>query len=296
MKTFLLSGAGGFLGTALLRQLAGREDIRVIALTSQAEKLQAASRDAGNLVPLGRNAIFEDDFNFSAVDVLINCAFPRNTDGAQMADGLLYIQRLLSAAASGGVGGVINISSQSVYSQARPEAATEETPPDPGSIYAVGKYATELLTNSICEKLPHTNIRMASLIGPGFDQRLVNRLIKQGLETGRISVKKNKQVFGFIDVEDAARGILSLAAIPADQWEECYTLGIKTGYSLTDIASAVEEVLYRKYGVALAVDVQDGDERLNTVVNADRIARDTGFTPCISMRQSIERIAVNLKE
>ena len=132
---------------------------------------------------------------------------------------------------------------------------------------------------------------MASLIGPGFDQRLVNRLIRQALETGSISVKNNQQVFGFLDVEDAARGILSLADFPAERWKECYNLGIGTGYRLTEIAAAVQEVLRSKYGVETAADVQDGDERLNTAVNAERIAAETGFVPCISLHQSIEKIA-----
>ena len=293
-KTILLSGAGGFLGTEILRQVAGRADIRVIALTSQLEKLRAVSGESGNLTVLGRNAIFEDTFSFGTVDVLINCAFPRNAGGAHMADGLMYIRRLLTAALSGGVGSVINISSQSVYSQTRPESATEETPPAPESVYAVGKFAAELLTNCICEGIPHTNIRMASLIGPGFDQRLVNRMIKQALETGHISVKKNQQLFGFLDVEDAARGILSLADIPANQWKECYNLGIGTGYCLTDIAFAVQEVLHSKYGAAIAVDVQEGNECLNTMMISDRFAEETGFVPCINLHQSIDKIAAEI--
>lgn len=48
------------------------------------------------------------------------------------------------------------------------------------SKYAVGKYATELLVNAICGKaVLHTNIGLASLIGAGFDQRIVNKMVNQ---------------------------------------------------------------------------------------------------------------------
>ena len=98
-----------------------------------------------------------------------------------IADGLKYIQSVFEKSVEGNAAVIVNISSQSVYSQKRTEAATEETPVCLESPYAVGKYAVELMLESICRgsKTRYTNLRMASLIGPGFDQRIVNRLVRQ---------------------------------------------------------------------------------------------------------------------
>jgi nucleoside-diphosphate-sugar epimerase len=115
----LISGAGGFLGTEIVSQLAEKENVQLVALTSQEKRLREKVGDSRNVTVFDRNSVFESDFDFSDTDLLINCAFPRNADGIAMADGLRYVERLLEAAVAGGVKSVINISSQSVYSQVR---------------------------------------------------------------------------------------------------------------------------------------------------------------------------------
>lgn len=294
MKRILITGAGGFLGTELVRQMAGKQGVKVFALTSQKDKLKQVCGNAENVMPLERNAVFEPGFSFAEIDILINCAFPRNTDGVQMADGLQYISSLLETAVAGGVKAVINISSQSVYSQMRMEPATENTELNLETKYAVGKYATELMTNSICRNIPHTNIRMASLIGAGFDQRLVNKFVKQVLAGNNLSIKGGKQLFGFLDVRDAATAIIAVAE--GSDWNEVYNLGPKRSDSLIEIAQCVQKVVAEVGFRETEIELTQTDDWQNSSMDSSRLREQFDWKEQFCLEDTIRSIikALNL--
>ena len=173
-----ITGASGFLGINLIEELLKKDTNFILAFTSQKKTLENKFKNR-HVNVFEREAFFK--VQLKDVDVLINCAFPRNNDNRQMAVGLKYVNDVLNHTVHCGVKTVINISSQSVYSQQKEHAADEYTELCLDSIYAVGKFASELLTNTICKNIRHTNIRLASLIGPDFDQRLVNKMIDNAL-------------------------------------------------------------------------------------------------------------------
>ena len=181
-------------------------------------------------------------------------------------------------AAEAGASAIINISSQSVYSQQRTDAATEETPVSLESSYAVGKYAVELILESICRgsNTVFTNLRMASLIGPGFDQRIVNRFVKQALETGTLNVKRNQKKFGFFDVEDAVDRIVAMLGSKKMTWKHVYNLGRDGAYTLIGIAETVKDVVKGETGKQIEIIVTDGDEIGNSELNVRSFEKDFG--------------------
>ncbi len=242
-----LTGAGGFLGRALLDQATEYPEISVTAFTSRRELLCEQYCRWTNVAVLGNEGI--SGFSFEKTDVLVNCAFPMDGKDAQLAVGLQFVRQVLESAVDSGVGAVINISSQSVYSQSRPEAADEHTPVVPESKYAVGKFASELLTNTICREIPHTSLRLASLIGTDLEQRIVNRFVRQILSGQPLHITGGSQRFGFLDVRDAAAGILKMARHPPEDWAQVYNLGRSGGETLLEIARCVRG-LGMEYGFA----------------------------------------------
>lgn len=231
-----ITGAGGFLGTNLIKDLIKNTRHEIIAITSHPKKFETISLNSRLT-----STIDYREIDWNSVDILLNLAFPRNSNGVQMAKGLRYINEVLLYAVSHGVRVVVNISSQSVYSQKRLEPATEDTELNLESSYAVGKYATELLTNTICKDIPHTNIRLASLIGPGFDQRIVNKFVKKAIAGEEIKIVGGKQRFGFLDIRDTVSGLESLINSDSDKWDEVYNLGTNDSYTLEEIAKIVCE-------------------------------------------------------
>ena len=291
MKTIALTGAGGFLGREILRQGVLCGEFRWIAMTSGPK-----SADSGLIEYRPRDYGLSREFRERQIDCLINCAYPRNAVGNDVAEGLRYIERVLENTAQSHCASVINISSQSVYGAAREEMAREDTPLFLDSAYAVGKLATEMLTDHICGEIPHTSLRLASLIGPGFDQRIVNKLVGAVLDGKPITITRNRRRFGFLDVEDAAGTVLALCRTDPAEWEKVYTVGNGASYSLEDIFQAIRAVMSDCGEAVPDPTVTENEEAGTSAVSGEKLARLTGFYPQCTLRRSVEKIYRKKKE
>ena len=287
--TILLTGAGGFLGKHLLEVLLSQMDHSVIALTSQGKNLCGMFPAEENRLTVVPTEQFTS-LPFAEIDVLVNCAFPRNEDGTKMAEGLRFIAEILNAAVDGGVGAVINISSQSVYSQQRTEPATEETPLNLEGKYAVGKYAAELLTNTLCAAVPHTNLRLASLIGAGFDQRVPNKLVAKALAGEELKVLTGPQYYGFLDVRDASDAITTMIKSDTAAWSEVYNLGTNESYTLEDIVKTVVEIYNQKFSANITYKTELSEKHFNSVLSCRKFNEDFHWSPRYSLIDTIQWI------
>lgn len=287
----IVTGAGGFLGKSIVKKLVDDNQIEVLAITSQAKSLQKEFEKAKNLKVGTQEDVVLGKYKFDREDVLINCAFPRDAIGAEFAQGLEYISKTLRATVERGISAVINISSQSVYSSQRNSAASEsDTPIVLETVYAVGKYATELLTEAICYQNVYTNIRMASLIGPTFNQRVTNKLVECALEKGEISVNTGEEKFGFLDIDDAVVGILKLAQLPRAKWKKAYNLGGRQAYSLLEIANTIAKVFRGEMDKTIKVKISSGTATVNTALDNTLLSTDTGYQQTVTLEESIRRI------
>ena len=186
------------------------------------------------------------------------------------------------------MGAVINISSQSVYSQQRTEQATEETPLNLETSYAVGKYAAELLTNTLCAAIPHTNLRLASLIGAGFDQRVPNKLIAKAFAGEELKVLRGPQYYGFLDVRDAADAITAVISSDTGAWAEVYNLGTNEAYTLEDIAKTVVEIYNKKFSANLTYRTELSEKSFNSALNCRIFNKDFHWKPRHILRDTIQ--------
>ena len=91
-----ITGAGGFLGTELLKQLSQKNDITVYAFTFDFERNRSTYVTSESIITLDNSEAA--DFDYSSVDALINCAFPRNVENADFAKGLDFIQKVIEKA------------------------------------------------------------------------------------------------------------------------------------------------------------------------------------------------------
>lgn len=291
MNKVVITGASGFLGSNLIKRLANDEKVLVYALSSK-----TIDSDALNIKYVSKDIIDQDDAEKIFYDaIVVNCAFPRNSTGTGIADGLAYISRLFVACRKYGAKAIINISSQSVYSQKREFTADETTDICLESPYAVGKYATELMLDGICKNLIYTNLRLASLIGPGFNQRIVNRLVKNAVEMNPITVIDSEQRFGFLDILDAVEAVNAVIHTEIDKWKPVYNVGNGCAVSLMDIVENINMVFKERLLNMPAINCVKEEKNGSTAVSFQRLHDDTGFEPHISLRASIERILDNME-
>ena len=281
-----ITGAGGFLGQTLLVCL--EKEHNIVAFTSRPEQLSEKVSGYDNILVSGNDNIVS--YDFGGVDCLINCAFPMSEDDGLLAEGLRFVADTLKTAALGGVGSVINISSQSVYSRTRQYAADENAPVIPESKYAVAKYAAELLTNTVCCDIPHTNLRLASLIGVYFDKRLVNKFVKKVINGEPLRIVGGTQQFGFMDVRDAAGGISALLCKNPDKWAEVYNLGQNGGYTLIEIAHMVQKIGIEQGFAAVEIKTEPSDNVHNSMLDCSLFQKATGWKPGHKLENTIRDI------
>ena len=239
----VITGAGGFLGSNLLPQLMSMAN-EVVAITSKSRDTVASNLDSmrGVLRIVAPQEIDSSSLLMQNADILVNCAFPRTSNGESIAIGLEYISKIYRFAKQTGIKSIVNISSQSVYDPHRTKAASEQDPICLESKYAVAKYASELLLEEVCDDVPHTSIRLASLIGTGFDQRVVNRLAQTACQGDSLTICDNGSLFGYLDVKDAVDALTLVCMFDHSEWRSVYNLGSKRSYTITEIAEEVSRV------------------------------------------------------
>ncbi len=292
MKNVLITGANGFLGSHLIKRLLRNEEYRIFAITSNEEGLRNRLHNISRKPHIIHNSMIQSVFQ-EHIDVCVNCAFPRSMDnGQQTSKGLDFVTDILGLEAAGGVGAIVNVSSQSVYGESRTYCADEFSPVILDSKYAVGKFMMEKMTSIISNDIAHTNIRLASLIGEEFDQRIVNKLIDRVLKDGRIEIVNSKRVFGFLDINDAVSAFEYLIKSEPGKWQEVYNVGIEHGYSLNKVAQTIIMVGSR-YGVngkVLMNSTVDNDIFKSSEICSKRFEKQFGWYPKNPMEATVDRI------
>lgn len=283
MKRIVISGASGFLGQSIIAE-AEKNGVPVLAISTHPEKILSASVEC-----VGTAGFLNGSVKLLKTDVFINCLFPTNADGIKMANGLQTVYATIKVAKESGVGAFINISSQSVYASKREVAADEKMQLSLETPYAVGKYSTEVLTNVLFEGASHTNIRLASLLGVGYDQRIVNRMIVQALKGDTLKVVGGMQRYGFLDVRDAAVGLLTLSQSEATTWKEEYNLGRLESYTLIEVAEAVIRELHNK-GLLASYEVGEGVDTRNSSLIPNLFMQEFNWRPRITFEQTVRDI------
>lgn len=295
-----ITGATGFLGTALIAHLTATPGVRVLALTSStADAARARWSAAGAAVDWNSVQVIETSDRGVAsalgatdgIDWLVNCAFPRNRGGAELAAGLEYQRSLFVAAERSGVHAVMNMSSQSVYRSDRTVPADESAELDLDTPYATAKYASELLAETALEGGRLVQGRLSSLIAPGFDQRVVNKLVRRAIDGHNLVITTPHIVFDYMDVRDAVRAIAAVMEVEPDHGVSTVNIGSGVPHSLGDIGRAVASVLTMELGLSTTVQVADSDEQRSSALDCTRLRELYGFEPQFELTDSIGDIA-----
>ena len=285
----LVTGSRGMLGSNIVSNLSKDEDIIVFAATSRLVQAETAAISESHTISINNDQAI-DLLRENAIDLLINCAFPRDDDGAALAKGLEFASALFASAKYSC--SIINISSQSVYSQKKDAPAREDDPVCPQSSYGVAKYASELMLKTLCTCPQYTNIRLASLLAPDFDARFVNKMVNHGLLQGKIRMAGPDNIFGFMSVKDAADAVCRM--VPTAKrayWHSVYNLGpAEKGISLKRIGTEIHSQLIRRGHSCALEDCVEGKYEVNSSLDSEKFYRDFEWSPKQTIRDIISEI------
>ena len=241
MKTYLVTGAAGFIGANYLKYiLAKHDDIRVVVLDAltYAGNLATISKDIdnercyfvkGNICDRSlADQLFADYKFVYIVNFAAESHVDRSIDNPQLflQTNILGTQNLLDAARRAWVTGkdefgyptwrkdvrFHQVSTDEVYGSLGPEGYfTEETPLCPHSPYSASKTSADLIVTAYRDtyKMPVTITRCSNNYGPyHFPEKLIPLIIKNILEGKRLPVYGNgSNVRDWLYVEDHCKAI-----------------------------------------------------------------------------------------
>jgi len=316
----LVTGAAGFIGYSLARQLLGRGDI-VIGIDDMNDYYQvslkqdrvASLREAGG----NRFAFHHQDFADMAglTAVLEGAEFDRIVHlGAQagvrysIENPHAYVQanlvghlNMLEIARHRGLDHMVYASSSSVYGgNTKLPFAVEDRTDHPVSLYAATKRADELMSETYAHlyRLPQTGLRFFTVYGPwGRPDMALWKFTQRILAGQPIPVFNNGDMYrDFTYIDDIIAGVIAcLDNPPADDGQEkaggshcphaLYNIGNNKSEQLMKVIGLLEEACGRKAELEM-LPMQPGDVH-KTFADITAISRDLGYAPTTSIEDGV---------
>lgn len=282
-QTVLISGASGFLGQEIISQLINKNTFKIIALTSRKEKVLDKVGKSPNLLVLDSSKWFNQVEKNIEIDTLINCAFPTTSNPNQLVEGINYTENLIKKSIQLKIPRIINISSQSVYSQKAKESKSEKALVIPESLYGMSKYTTERIVALTCESADqhtiYSNIRLASLTGTSLEKRLLNRFVRKALNRDTIEINGGNKLISYLHVKDAASAIISMISVDSKLWKPLYNLGNHHFYTLAEVAEFVDKISYEYSVNGVEIKIEQSDDNFNNLLNSELFYSDFKWKP-----------------
>lgn len=292
MARVLVTGAAGFLGTAVCRVAADRGDI-VVGLVRDGE--HGVPFAGVSYVPVDWTDIstVEAELRRAETDVLVHCAGATPRAVLDVADyydanvrltwALLAAMRRIDCRA-----GTVIVSSASVYGPDPKIPTSEEEQLAPATHYAWSKMLAEETARSFA-KLDESRVciaRLFNLLGTGEPPGSVVSDIAEQLDAGPdcagLRLRETRSVRDYVDVQDAARGLLILAETGAAG--EAYNVSSGIGTSIKDLAKMMLDV----WESGAAVEEKQPSLTATLSVGSSDKLRELGWKPEHSIRDALE--------
>lgn len=292
--TILVSGASGFLGHELVTQLLENDFLNVIAITSKKKELVTEFEGKSNLKVLHIDNWSEEIDKIRPIDTFVNCAFPRSSDPKQLAKGIVFTEKIIKEALELKVKNIINVSSQSVYSQKSKSLTDETANVVPESLYGMAKYASERIVETICEssnqKVAYSNIRLASLSGLEFEVRMTNRFVKRALAGQPIVINGGDQLISYLEVRDAAAALIAMINKDSKLWKPIYNLGNYESCTVMDLAETVKKTALKHSINKVKLEVNKGQQSFNNLIDSTLFYNDFDWKPQYNIFGMVEEL------
>lgn len=290
MRTILITGASGFLGSNLIKKLLDDGNTKIIAVLGRPE-------DKANFLPQNENIfvyacsdLFTTDFGH--VDTLIHTAFSRGDNLQGLTASIEMTEKVIELVNNQDIDSIINISTQGLYHGLKPgEKVTEEGTVGPNTAYGLAKWAVENMLKLGCKK-SYTNIRMASL---SANARFLDFFVESVIAHKDITITAPNQYASIMDVADAVAGIVSIVYLPMNQRSTVYNLGPGVQHSILEYAQSANEV-GETYGYAPTnIVVDDSGKEFAICMDCSRIESQTDWRPSVTNTNMLQRMFNNKK-
>lgn len=332
-KTVVVTGAAGFIGSALAKRLLNDYEIKTLVGLDNLNSYYSVELKESRLGELEKydrfvfekGNIADKDFMMSVFekykpDVVVNLAaqagvrYSIENPDAYIESNLIGFYNVLECCRHYPVEHLVYASSSSVYGgNKKIPYSVDDTADSPVSLYAATKKSNELLAHAYSKLygIPATGLRFFTVYGPAGRPDMAyfgftNKLIKG--ETIKIFNFGNcKRDFTYID--DIVTGVVNVMKHSPDKNEngvrcKVYNIGNSSPENLLDFVDILQQELI-KAGVLPEdydfesrkelVPMQPGDVE-TTYADVSELEKDFGFRPSTPLREGLRRFAVWYKD
>ena len=303
MKKAIVTGANGFVGTAVCRELAG-QGVEVIAVVRHPEEVIRGIES----VP-GIRIVYADLSGFRHlaevipdrdIDALYHFAWvgsagPLRGDADVQMRNVQYTCDTVKACAEMGCGRFVFASSIMEY-EIEATMATDATP-GINTLYCSAKVAADYMARTLAGSLEVDYIRavISNIYGPGeMSPRLVNTSIRKMLRGEHCAFSAGEQMYDFIYITDAAK---TFAAIGEKGIRNrTYYIGSPEPKPLKEFLLAMRDCVDPGMEIGLGELPFSGVSLTYREFDIHAVEKDTGFVPEVSFEEGIRKTAAWIRE
>ncbi len=296
---FLVTGAAGFLGSALANRLA-REGLQVRGL----DDLSAG--DPGRLDPdvlFTRGDVSDRPklwtllqdvdcvYHLAArVSVPESVLYPREYNAVNVGGTVSVMEAMRDV----GVKRVVFVSSGAVYGDQGSQPLTEDSPAQPRSPYAVSKLSAEYYVQTIGALwgIETVALRVFNVYGPGqplpaAHPPVIPNFLRRTVRAGTLVIhKQGQQTRDFVYLTDVIEAMVSASTAPTID-KTVINIGSGVETSIRKLAQEVLEAVGSRAEWIFNEDQDPGSSRM--CADIQRAHKKLGYRPVVGLREGLER-------
>jgi len=296
----IITGATGFIGSALVRKiLDGGGRVAAIVRKNSPNRRRLPEHPALSIIDGDLNEIesMGEALSGFRADVFYHLAW-NGVDGGSInhpkqASNIAPSLKSLNIAAELGCRRWVGTGSQGEYGPLN-RRISEKDRLEPTTLYGAAKAATCLLSQVQGQQLGIETVwaRVFSTYGHG-DNRMLEDLFTKLLKRQRPSLTMGEQLWDYLYVDDAADALHCMGV--AQYLSGIYNLGSGRSNTIRSIAETARNMIDPSLPIGFGDVPYRPDQVMHLEANIDKLTRDTGWRPRVSLEEGIRRVMESIK-